>query len=99
RGMTRGELDPLSLEHRMGACDVDSNGGDAPDFVGGDDVARGKAPGPVHQDAHAKAEVLIARDVLDLPLARKDRFRSVAIDANVRIRGAEYLGPRQRSFS
>ena len=43
---------------------------------GGDHAAGGKAPGAIHQHAHAEPEALVARDVLDLLLARGDRFSS-----------------------
>jgi len=47
---------------------------DATDFVRGHDAARREAPGAVDEHADAEAEVLVARDVLHLLLARGDRF-------------------------
>src|SRR5207245_999729 len=53
------------------------------------DADGGEAPGAFDEHADAEAEVLVARDVLHLLLARRDRFGAVTVDADVGVRSAE----------
>ncbi len=65
---------------------------------GRDPVGGRKAPRAVHQDAQAEAAAGRPRHVLDLPLARAQRFAPVAVDADVGVRGTQRRGPRQRGI-
>ena len=88
-GVNWRQRDSLPLELRIRPSDVHGDFRGAPGIVHGDERARGKSPRAVDQNAHAEADALIARDVLDLLLAGADGFRSQAVDANVGVSGAE----------
>ena len=62
-------------------------------------VTRGETPGTFEEHAHAEAEVLTARNVLHLLLAREDRFVAIAIDADVRVADTEFARGAQRDVS
>src|SRR5437588_556008 len=93
------QLDRVPLIGGIGAGNGNRLLSDAPHRASGNIMAGGKTPGPFDQHAHTAAEVLAARDVLDLLLARKDRFVPVAVDADVRISSAEFLSARKGQVS
>ena len=70
--------------------------GGGPRRAGFDQVGRREAPRAVDQHAQAEAVARRARHVLHLPLARRDRFAAIAVDADVGVGGAELRGARQR---
>ena len=91
-----GEHDLARRQHGVGAGDRDRLFGGGARRPGFDAVGRGEAPRAVHQHAQAEAVAGRARDVLHLPLARRDRFAAIAVDADVGVRRAERGRARQR---
>ena len=92
----RRERDALALEPGVRLGDVDGGLRDAPRFLDRQLRARRKAPRAVDEDAHAEAGALIAGDVLNLLFARRHRFGSQSVDADVGVQSAEAARGGQR---
>ena len=78
------------VDTQVGARDLDGLLRDASNVFRRDAAARREAPRAFEQHANAKAEILSARNILHLPLARVDRLAAITVDADVGVGDAEF---------
>ena len=96
-GHRRPQVDIADFEQGRSFGDLHRQGRHPVHLGGGQAGGAGKAPGPIHHDAHAKALAFILRERFDHAVFDGDVLGAPVHDADVRIGGALHLRQIQGS--